>query len=642
LVSRNTAAPTLHTGAPPARPALLLLVFPHAGAEALLGVLGAVPTRPEGRSARALREALALGAPVLAPVRHRPGLGAKLGGTRLLLARDPRQVLVAEFLTGEARRRSGKARPASARFGRFLETRGRSMLDSLHALAAWTTEQGTVVVRVEELTSSAAPSARMATLAALTRAWPGADAEALAAALDAAPPLVPPAPPFAWSPRARRWFETAGGSALVEALGYAIANRRQEPARRAVQPPLDDEFVSFFRDALRMPDPPGIECVEPAFVLPSSFRVARGSPLPDPQLEAARCALGLSALPHTVLFDAAVHNAKGACVLPSAHYGSRRRGFPAPWRALPGKARGLKGTWLFGGAFIDHIGHFTLECLGRLWAWAETDRPMDGVLWTVIARGGPAGVLPAPFPPRSVPGQMMALLGIDVPHLIVHEPVRVERLLVPDQLMGLDRGARLAPHPRLRAFLRARLADAEARPGDGPPVFVSRAGLDPVRQVSFVGEAALEDSFRAVGWQVMRPETLSLAEQFHVYARAPKLVFSEGSAVHLFALVADVRQEVLILNRRSPPSRQLRAQLLGLGLARVEEVDALATRRPRSGREARDPTAAPRLDFSRLGATLSKRGFVAAADWRPPSEADVEADAARRRALAAQPQTHPA
>ncbi|MCU0946230.1 MAG: hypothetical protein MUF65_12785, partial [Rubritepida sp.] len=134
------------------------------------------------------------------------------------------------------------------------------------------------------------------------------------------------------------------------------------------------------------------------------------------------------------------------------------------------------------------------------------------------------------------------------------------------------------------------------------------------------------------------PEQLPLAEQFAIYARAPKLIFSEGSALHVYALVADARQEVLILKRRTADAGHLRLQLVALGLARVAQVDAIAEtarRRPGLGRPNSNAT---HLDFDRLGAALAEHGFVPQASWRPPAPEAVAEDLARREAAGGAPQ----
>ncbi|MCU0945520.1 MAG: glycosyltransferase family 61 protein [Rubritepida sp.] len=406
-----------------------------------------------------------------------------------------------------------------------------------------------------------------------------------------------------------------------------------------------DAHLAALRDLPRQAETASIRSVPGAFLAPARFESPRGAALPDPALEALRLALGRG-FPHTALFDGGVYDAAGACVIEAVHHSARRRGLPHAREAAPPKAETLPGTWLYAGAIHNHIGHVLTEDLGRLWALAAMPAGLAGMVWQPV---GASVFLAMPeggrFPPGSVQGQLLALLGAgEVAQRVLTAPTRVERLLVPSQLMALDKGPLLAGRPLLRRFLRARLPGGQAGPPPRPHrLYVSRAGLDPFAGGQILGEAWLEETFAALGWEVMRPEARPLAAQLEAYARASHVVFAEGSATHVFALVARPDQEAVILPRRMGSRGHQVAQLAALGLARAEAWPLLAgllcdADPPRP--EARFPHPRRRaelgvLDLAALGARLEAARFVPPGTWPRPDPAWLAAEEARLHVLAA-------
>lgn len=64
------------------------------------------------------------------------------------------------------------------------------------------------------------------------------------------------------------------------------------------------------------------------------------------------------------------------CWLSHRFQATTPRTFPRPNRIQP-----LPGTWLFGGRFFPHFGHFLSETLARIWALDHIDEPIEGVLF---------------------------------------------------------------------------------------------------------------------------------------------------------------------------------------------------------------------------------------------------------------------
>ncbi|MFN3449299.1 MAG: glycosyltransferase family 61 protein [Roseococcus sp.] len=381
------------------------------------------------------------------------------------------------------------------------------------------------------------------------------------------------------------------------------------------QDDLDRAYAAYFRSKPRFPDTPSITVVENALVSPASFHVFRDRNPDRARLASLMAAFGPGFRFRSV-FDAGVHTAEGRCVIPAIHFSNRRRAVPPPRRTPGPEAEPIAGTWIYAGALHQHPGHFVTESIGRLWGVPQAGPGVQGLIWHALdppKADAPQGRA-VPFRPGSVQADVLECLGIPLPRLIVQRPLRVERLLVPDQLMALDEGPLLAGHPAFRRFLHERLITGEAPEQGGYRLFVSRAGLG-ARQSSFILEDRMEEVLRAQGWRILRPETLPLREQLAAYAGASDLLFSEGSSLHFYALVARPGQRVVILRRRLEHKRHIAAQLRLMGLESVQEwlcVEAMVTplRDPAAPPAEHGLTTRPLLDFEELRTRLAEAGML--------------------------------
>ncbi len=201
------------------------------------------------------------------------------------------------------------------------------------------------------------------------------------------------------------------------------------------------------------------------------------------------------------------------------------------------RARGelVPGRHLFGGIIGPHFGHFLVESLGRLWAAEHLKGTFNSLVYirihgrkrTPIADFG-AGVL--------------AALSLDLPVHTVVRPTAFAELVVPSQLFGfhLREG-----HPLFHAFVHRHLRAFSAG-GDGARrLYVSRRKLGDIS-----GEEAREALLEGHGYRVIHPETLSFADQLAAYNAANSVLLAEGSAVHVFAMVARADQRCGIIQRR--------------------------------------------------------------------------------------------
>lgn len=338
------------------------------------------------------------------------------------------------------------------------------------------------------------------------------------------------------------------------------------------------------------------------------------------------------------VFDGGVYDSEGTVVPAAIHLGGGRRHLPRPDPPSVPALR-LDGTWLWGGVLHPHFGHFLTESLGRLWAWPRVRMPVQGVLW-LLPGGFPAHKAEqyAATVEKSYIAQTLEMLGIQgVKQLVLTEPVQVQRLLVPAQLMMNANDGDISGHAIFRRFVQGlRQAAPPLEPGTSKSVYVSRAGLDSGR---FVLEDELEATLRDAGWTVVRPETMGMRDQIAAYVAADTIVFAEGSALHLYAMVARPEQKVAILCRRIPVKTKFEQQLRAYGLQDVHSIDAVQavlvpTSLAKTGRQVpvHRQEVASILDWNALGEALEALGFLPKQQWRVPA-ADKQMFAAADFAL---------
>lgn len=265
------------------------------------------------------------------------------------------------------------------------------------------------------------------------------------------------------------------------------------------------------------------------------------------------------------------------------------------------------GRHIFGGMLQnEHFGHFMMESLCRLWVVNFLDSSFTSMSFYLRRADAP------------IAGFVTEILRLIRPELHIHvvtAPTRFEILAVPQQLGHPDVGI-IHGHPANRnifAPLRG-LEGAGAR-----RVYVSRSRLNP-RDGGFMLETAIEDNLRAEGYEILHPQELSVKEQVIAYNAADRLIFAEGSALHLYALVAKPTQKVFMIWRRrindffgwqigtfGGPAVQGTPCLSELW---IPQIDGGGTVRGRA-----------LLDFAQLKAQLVDADFIDGAAWKSPDAA---------------------
>jgi hypothetical protein len=305
-------------------------------------------------------------------------------------------------------------------------------------------------------------------------------------------------------------------------------------------------------------------------------------------------------------FDGGAYGHDGKPCELSLHVKSMARNVPLP--AMQATAC-LPGTHLYAGMLKnEHFGHFVAESLARLWA-TQVSR-FDSVIFYLRDTS------------LTVPSFVQDTLDCISPKLSVHivrEPTRIERLIVPEQLCHPSIGF-ASGHPLLKqAFSGVASIDRNL----SRKLYVSRSLLSG-SEGCFLGESFIEERLQDEGYAILHPQTLPICDQFAAYAAADQLIFAEGSAMHLYALVARPEQRAFIIRRRpmgivfdwqlaSFGAQPLAggSHILGFFIPERDGADLLRAR--------------ARLDMPSLAAELREQGFISNPDWswQPSTEAGV-------------------
>jgi hypothetical protein len=280
----------------------------------------------------------------------------------------------------------------------------------------------------------------------------------------------------------------------------------------------------------------------------------------------------------------------------------------------------------------EHFGHFITESLSRLWAFDQLSPKFDTAVFYLRDRQRPI----APF--------VFETLGILLPHinlLFADRPMRFDTLAVPQQLANRDNGF-IYGHPlniemfrRLRqnsggparkiGAMRGYMSGSRQVQNDELPkkVYVSRSRLSR-RQGGILSDQLIDHHMVREGYTVIYPETMSISEQLAIYAAAEKLVFSEGSALHLYALVANAKQSVFVIWRRTRTlvfDWQIRS-FTGKGVLGNSHTTTVWVPKP----DIPDPVHGQAvLDFTALSTEMRQHGFLEGGLWdNPPQQAREE------------------
>ena len=277
----------------------------------------------------------------------------------------------------------------------------------------------------------------------------------------------------------------------------------------------------------------------------------------------------------------------------------------------PRSFRQLRGRYMYGGVLFGHFGHFLVDSLARIWAVSELQDKIDGIVFTPKTnRGDLQRVV-------RVQSRIARALDVHLPFINTGHPLRVEKLYVPSQGIGLNEWC--IGSPGFRRFVQ-KLGRVPGRSW-GNRIYLSRSAL-PKQRSSYLSEKILESYLQGEGYTIVHPQHHPIEEQIALYREAEYIISPDGSPLHLLAYVGNGKQKVAVISRRNAETsqvfeRQLRA-FQGCHVVTLNSLvrDWIPETMRRPGR-----TSWGELDMQRLYVLLKEAGFIAGVNpWRKVSE----------------------
>jgi capsular polysaccharide biosynthesis protein len=255
-----------------------------------------------------------------------------------------------------------------------------------------------------------------------------------------------------------------------------------------------------------------------------------------------------------------------------------------------------------------HFGHFITESLVRLWAIDSLNETFKSVVFYKFSTN------------HEVPNFVFDTIDLIAPGAnisILEGPASFELLAVPQELKS---GSYIYGHSAVRKMCRGLLSRLERRNGL-EKVYVSRSRLG-AGNGGLIYEELIDEYMQAEGYTVLYPEEMPIRDQLEIYSSAEKLVFADGSAVHLYALVAQPHQSVFVIWRRGKysifdwqiktfggPSVQGEACIEELWVPEKEPS-------PSYGKSV--------LNLGQLSSQLYDGGFISQSKWCGPSRDEIK------------------
>jgi len=191
--------------------------------------------------------------------------------------------------------------------------------------------------------------------------------------------------------------------------------------------------------------------------------------------------------------------------------------------------------FVYGGIITYHFGHFIKEFVHRLWVLDREDYRDCTVLF--VQRETPEKLQPLFY-------DLMDFFGVKN-WKIIETPCTVERLVIAEQGTMLA----CAEHKKYKVELqKINQRHALYKPNFPEKISILRGHLP---KGKILGESALETYLIEHGYHPFRPENHSLLEQLQAITSAKKIIITDGSACHLFDVLAQCDCEIAYLYRRS-------------------------------------------------------------------------------------------
>ncbi|MBA3576599.1 MAG: glycosyltransferase family 61 protein [Sphingomonas sp.] len=200
---------------------------------------------------------------------------------------------------------------------------------------------------------------------------------------------------------------------------------------------------------------------------------------------------------------------------------------------IPERLEPVHETMLFGGHLMKHYGHFIIESMSRL--WARHLFPTLPILFTSPGKWRQ---------PPAYGTDVIAALDLTPRTLRVDKPTIFREVVCPGTAIEYRwKAYSVADEPHTAV---AEALDGTSQRTWRRPVYLTRSALsDDLRKSD--AEPELEAQLSSRGFDVVRPEMLSLREQISLFEQAPLIVGMVGSALHT-ALFSRSSGTLAILN----------------------------------------------------------------------------------------------
>lgn len=270
----------------------------------------------------------------------------------------------------------------------------------------------------------------------------------------------------------------------------------------------------------------------------------------------------------------------------------------------------LDGTWLFCGIASAQIGHIITRAMGMLWAVQDLPEDVGLLFVSMMYKQDDHPFLTA----------LLEQAGITNRYRILCTPTRVDRLMTaPDLFSEMHSGA---ASPSFVSWAREHIIpDFDKR--RRRKLYLTRGQLSP-RSGRFLNEDKLEALLKKDGYDIVAPETLSLSDQFKIYAEADTVIAAEGSALHMVCMALRPESRLVVIQRRSDVPVLMKNQIASFCEADVHYVDAID--RVFWPEERADNVSLVRMDFEKLRDALADCGALGNTPaWQQPSQDEEHA-----------------
>lgn len=263
------------------------------------------------------------------------------------------------------------------------------------------------------------------------------------------------------------------------------------------------------------------------------------------------------------------------------------------------------GPAMFAGSADKQFGFVLLNSLGRLWALDRLPPNQTIVYADKFIKG---------YVIYDFVCQVLRSLGINNPILVLRAKTRFEDLHVPKELFGEVSDGRGAPS--FYEWIDKKWGCQQVTKQDRK-LYITRSELGPMAG-RYACEDHLEQLLQDDGYEIYAPEKHALNHQIETLLSAEKVIFAEGSALHLFSLIRQPHQVSAVIQRRHELPPVMMNQMADReGIATVA-IDAILDIRypPRRG----DHLSRSELDFSILRQELVKANLISGRNWTSPTE----------------------